>query len=306
MGIGTEKPEATSLAMRVIEGEAGERMLGDLLDHAFAVPTGAHYFDDFPIWSGTVGAAPDSERIRIGVYHGDRLLSAACARIARMKVGHQTLRMGLIGAVATQGEFRGAGLAGKILEVAIDWLTTRQAAYAVLWGNAQEGLYAKLGFEPFGEQAESLLVDLALDSPNFPVHQGWTPRLFDCLAQRPNGLVLTSTDRMWLERHRNVRWFWTGTQDHPTAYAALGKGIDLPGFVHEWGGERSALHSVLSVVRDQFPESRIIGSPKMFSQNGILPLPTHTAPVCLVRVLDPDAVQGIEGSDFWLWGLDGA
>lgn len=302
MSTETRSTSAAPLAMKVIDGEAGVRGLSELLDSSFPVPAGGHYFNDFPIWAA--GASLD--RIRIGVYRQDLLLNAACARVARMKIGDRTVPMGLIGAVVTRPEFRGAGLAGRTIATALEWLQTRGAVFAVLWGTASN-LYSRLGFEPFGEQADSLLVDLALrPARSETVQEGWHPEIFPLLRERIGGLDLSAEDRSWVEQHRNVRWFWTGPAARPTAYAALGKGIDLAGFVHEWGGEREALHALLSGVRDRVPTARILGSPRTLAHYGLVPIPAATAPVCLARVIDVEAVRGIEGADFWLWGLDGA
>ena len=285
-----------ALSIDVIQQNELDAELGELLDLAFQVPSGAHYLDDFPIWSGHFGDS--AHLLRIGVFSDDggqrKLVGSTGVALTQLKTGGgRTLPVALLGAVSTAKEFRGKGIASQIVEVGVQWALERNAAMVLLWGSEYD-LYKRLGFEPCGNQAR-----LPLASFNFPssapgpfreVHEGWNPNLARLLEQREGGLAITPKSLELIAAHKNVRWFWTGSSDRPTAYCAYGRGIDLPGMVHEWGGEKSSLLSIFDHVLKMNPQAELLGSPRLFQQHGFLFEDRPLEFLCLARILDPGRV----------------
>jgi predicted N-acetyltransferase YhbS len=281
--------------------------LSALLDQAFGVPPGQRYFDDFPVWERTAsaGAGP---LLRLGAFDQNQLVSSACVRIAQLKTPGPDLPIALIGAVATGEQWRGKGLASQLVELACAWACEHGAAFVMLWGSEHE-LYRKLGFELSGQQLRVPIGDLQLaKSSKCTVQQGWAPGIFASLRERDGGLRLGDDDRSWMERHRNVRWYWTGPRDAPTAYAGFGRGIDLQNIVHEWGGESGELSAILSRIHAEFPEATLLASPTQMKERFSVEPGAGTGEtefLALVRKLDP-GLSFEFWQNFWIWGLDAA
>jgi len=174
--------------------------------------------------------------------------------------------------------------------MAVQWATQRGAALALLWGSEHE-LYAKLGFVPCGTQATIPLSSLTdSGTSGSGVSTGWVPGIFAALKSRNSGMVIRDEDRGWLSAHRNVQWFWSGSPQRVRAYAALGRGIDLPGFVHEWGGETTELLSVLRHIQKLDPQAKLLGSPALFASRGLQHDTATEERLGLARIIDAATV----------------
>jgi predicted N-acetyltransferase YhbS len=261
--------------------ETDEAQFSELMDRSFAVPKGQSYLKDFPIWRGRT-----PEILKMGAYDGKKLVGTACVRVADLWAkGSQQFLVGLIGAVATDEAYRGRGIAKSLVSLAADWAQNRGAALAVLWGSEHE-LYAKIGFHPCGQQVRVALSAMNSNKTS-PIQQGWNPALFNTLQNRKSGVALQKVDSLWLAAQENVKWFWTGPKESPSAYAALGRGIDLAHMVHEWGGAIQNLLPVLSAVHAADPLAELLGSPDSFKKTGIQFDPSSIEFLCLAKVLNP-------------------
>jgi GNAT superfamily N-acetyltransferase len=308
--------------------------LSRLLDEAFELPTGKHYFDDFPVWSPEL-AVPG----RVLALREDSQAIVACAmgRMAQYRTPLGELPVGIIGAVATAKTHRGQGLASAVVDEVARQLADKGAALLLLWGS-EHTLYRRLGFELAGFQLRmSSKVILSWKHPIAQqVQSGWNDALLKLMQSRAGGLRLDSSDLLWLREQRNVFWVWTGDRDHPTSYAALGRGIDLSGMIHEYGGERVALCGLLTRLANEFPESQLIGNSWLWREMGWRSILGNTEYLAMMKVVDPDKVSKAWGKQtnpdaaqmgsgelakyffgpeslsgegylpFWLWGLDAA
>jgi predicted N-acetyltransferase YhbS len=292
-----------ALRLDEISGVSNNALLSALLDEAFEVSPGAHYFEDFPVWDERI--APAGPKLtRVGVFRGDALVASACARIAELKTPQGTRSVALIGAVATRKDHRGQGLASQAVEFILKWVETRGATAAFLWGS-EHSLYGRLGFELAGEQLQLPLS--AMDSSKVAEHvrSGWTPGIFELLRRREGGLLLGPADLQWLSAHRHVDWFWTGDERAPDAYAAIGRGIDLTGMVHEWGGAPEKLKALLIYLKARFPEASLLGHPRILRMSGLLPArPPAPQGLALTRILDSRKFASELLREVWIWGLD--
>jgi GNAT superfamily N-acetyltransferase len=276
-----------SMRLDVVAKGEGLAQLLALLNAAFEVPAGSSFYDDFPVWDPRHGAGV----FRLGAFAADRLVAAAMVRLAELKAPGGDLTVALIGGVATDPSWRGRGLASRLVPLAVEWAKERSAALALLWGS-EHSLYQRLGFELCGEQARVPLASLRRYGkfPELEAGSGWSPSLFKCLEGRPGGIRLRRADRIWMRAHRNVSWRWLGDPRAPRAYAAVGRGIDLQGLVHEWGGEREALAELLARLEAETPGLQLLGGPGLFNQYGIQFDESRIEYLCMARVLDPRAV----------------
>lgn len=286
----------------------------DLLNRSFPVPPGASFLDDFPAW-GSKG----SDVLRVGGFFKGRLVSCAGARLSKLKTARGALPIGIVGAVASEKEFRGRGLASRAVESALDWLRNRGARLAVLWGS-EHRMYQRLGFELCGMQGRIPLSEIhgirkiggkGLGKKGLVggglgegLGEGWTSGLFPRLQQREGGLELRESDRAWIKAHRNVKWIWSGSPTRPTAYAAIGKGMDLQGMVHEWGGSVPELMGVLAEVYLKWPDAVLLGPPRALERLGTSTSSLALEYLCMAKPLDGSTLQEWEGAPLWFWGLD--
>jgi predicted N-acetyltransferase YhbS len=264
--------------------ETDEAQFSELMDRSFAVPQGQSYLNDFPVWRGRT-----PEILKMGAYDGKKLVGTACVRVADLWAkGTQQILVGLIGAVATDEAYRGRGIAKSLVSLATDWAQNRGASLAVLWG-AEHELYAKIGFHPCGQQVRVALAGMNREQVS-AIQEGWNPALFQTLQNRKSGIAFQKVDSLWLAAQENVKWFWSGPKESPTAYAALGRGIDMPHMIHEWGGSLQNLLPVLTRIAAADPQAEILGSPGIFNKAGIQFDPSKIEYLCLAKVLDPAAV----------------
>ncbi len=299
----TENHLTASLTFAPVSSPTELGLFSQLLDRAFAIPDGRHYLDDFPVWDPARGPAVDQNRpdglglLRLGAFtQTGQLAAAAGIRLARLHTqpGRPLLLAGLVGAVVTEPEFRGQGLASQLVEQAVGWARARGALAVFLWGS-EHSLYQRLGFELCGTQNLVPLSQLNLGKPR-AVHTGWNPGLFELRREKRDGLVLEVSDQSWFSAHRGVDWFWTGDPERPEAFAAMNRGIDLAGIVHEWGGETGALHAVLAAIQRVRPDAAILGNPTGLRTQRLVVAGKPGFPgvssdfLTLARILDPVAI----------------
>lgn len=283
--------ENAQLEVDLISGPQSRRALAALLNHSFQVPEDHAFLGDFPIWDESI--VPSSEEIvRLGAYTAGKQQLAACTgvRMAHLNTPSGALPVALIGAVATQEAFRGAGLASGLVSLAADWAKSRGAAAVFLWGS-EYSLYHRLGFELCGAQVMIPLDSISFSEPAATNAQvGWDRAVFRQMRKRSGGLLLSDADERWLSAHRSVEWFWIGDGQSCDAYVAIGRGIDLTNIVHEWGGGPQALRSLLAWLKATRPGLTLLGAPWTLAQYGIDVRQAKPEYLCLARVFDPERI----------------
>lgn len=277
-----------------------------LLDLCFQLPRGHHFLDDFPVWDPRF-EVPGVMRFEI---HDSSQLVASCGiRTANLMVGEHSMPIAILGGVCTHPQMRGQGLASQIISKALDWARKQGAVSVFLWG-AETGLYQRQGFSPFGNQARlplsHVLVALGAGSLNSDatiIEAGLDHELYTVVCGRTDGLSLRPEDWLWYSRHKHVKWYFSRREGHPTAYAAVGRGIDLVGHVHEWGGNSEDLKAVFRAVLADFPEAIWLGHPNRLPQS-VDRSQVIQESLCMIKIFNPR--QFIDPNQVWLWGLDAA
>lgn len=179
---------------------------------------------------------------RVVLLREDGQARASCATLVRdLVLPGDDLRVGLIGSVSTAAQHRGRGLASRTLAAAEEALRAEGCLVALLWAD-DAGFYARRGYGDVGRE-----VVLPLE-----------PEL-EQLLPLPSGVREADPARdaealhgLYLQHRRRVRRSLAETaaslampglrtlvrmrRGKVVAYACEGRGHDLEGVVHEWGG----------------------------------------------------------------------
>jgi GNAT superfamily N-acetyltransferase len=264
-----------------------------LLDLAFDLPHGGRFLSDFPVWDSKISVPG----VRLFKARSENSLKAICGvRLANLRVATHggaslgSVRVALLGAVCTHPNWRGQGLASGLVAEAVEWARAQGAVAIFLWGEGG-GLYERQGFRWCGRQLRTplstLLPPLEVDPCLLGrIHLGLTREIFELLVARVDGISLSSADWDWYSSHLNVQWFSLQRAGRPTAYAALGRGLDLQGYIHEWGGHEDDLYPLFRAILCQYPDSVLLTHPDrsfLFGakDNGFEEY------LCMAKVLDP-------------------
>jgi GNAT superfamily N-acetyltransferase len=192
----------------------------------------------------------------------DGVTCSSCSLLTRdFMIGNHKVRGGLIGSVVTDPDFRGRGLGTQLLIQAEAELQIKGCAFALLWAETPNW-YLDRGYGPMGAEHTFLITrDVADSLPALhhvrTMEAGDEQAIHDCYMQHEvrvnrsfeeTSALLQCPDMLVLVCMRN---------DKVVAYACMGRGRDLQGAVHEWGGET---HDVMGLLRTflevAFPEGR--------------------------------------------------
>ncbi len=188
------------------------------------------------------------------------VVSSVVTLLRTLVVGEQEVQVGLIGSVVTDEAHRGQGLATELLARAEAQLKQSGAVLALLWADERE-FYAARGYVPIGTELDySVPRALAEYLPptdrvrmagpaDWPVlhalYEGHPERVQRSLEE--TGALLAGPDV-----HALV---FDGPQGID-GYAIEGRGEDLGGIVHEWGGRAESVLTCLGAHLDRLPEGQ--------------------------------------------------
>lgn len=173
-------------------------------------------------------------------------LSVAVMKPLVIKSPVGVFKIAAIGSVVTNPLYRNQGFSKQVLEDCIESARKHGCDFAILWTNLHE-FYRKLGFELGGtEIAVSVPQNFkCLDAPNLRFMNSTKvdpEAILRLYSQHSTGSVRTADDIRKFLTIPNTRVFtaWD-EQNRLEAYAVEGKGADLEGYIHEWGGGVSKL-----------------------------------------------------------------
>jgi GNAT superfamily N-acetyltransferase len=181
----------------------------------------------------------------------DGEVRSACALIDReIVLPDVRVRAGFIGSVVTHPEFRGRGLAGRVLARAEETLAQRGALVAILWGDDQ-GFYTRRGYQPFGAEMDFALAPELV--PQLPEPVGVreldvedAAALHDLYAAHPERVARELEDTRTLLDVPDMEVLVCERWGRVSGYSCLGRGRDLRDVVHEWAGDAQ---TVMMLVR---------------------------------------------------------
>lgn len=183
----------------------------------------------------------------------NQVLAHAAIKYLLIKNVMGIFKVAAIGSVVTDPKYRMQGLSQKIIESCIEAAKSEGADFAVLWTDLYD-FYRKMGFELAGTEV-SLVIDEEPQIENsnlkFLKSAKISPEaILRLYSQHPCGTIRTADDiRKFLQIPNSQVYTAWSAQNELLAYAVTGKGIDLQGYVHEWGGGVSQLKALLAHVR---------------------------------------------------------
>lgn len=208
----------------------------------------------------------------------EKVLSHAVIKPLILKTPNCILKVAAIGSVVTEEAHRNQGLSRQILETCLDEASKQDCDLAILWTNLHD-FYRKLGFELAGTEI-SFLIENEFQAPSneykFLKSNQVSPESIYRVYQQHTVTSFRSIEdvRKFMKIPQTQIYTAWDKSGQLAAYAVEGKGVDLTGYIHEWGGNVTALISLLSYIRKERQAALTIIVPQQ-SENLILNLQKH-------------------------------
>lgn len=187
------------------------------------------------------------------IIEDDAVVSHAVLKPMIVKTPTMLLRVGAIGSVVTDSAHRNKGLSRRILEDCLKSAERQGCDIAILWTNLYD-FYGKLGFELAGGEI-SFVIEKEFTTENFDLTFMDSTKVgaeaILRLYNQHSVTTLRNADeiRKFLNIPQTQLYTAWDKNNNLVAYAVVGKGADLGGYVHEWGGGVSKLLSLFSYIR---------------------------------------------------------
>lgn len=201
------------------------------------------------------------------ITEGETVLSHAALKPHIIKTPIAILKVGAIGSVVTHEQHRNRGLSRTVLNECIDLAKSQDCDIAILWTNLYD-FYQKIGFSLAGYEI-SLLIDEKFDVHIDPQNKilktsNVDPMALHKLMSKHTVSTFRNPDevRKYLAiPNSNVYTLWEA-DGSLGAYCVEGKGADLSGYLHEWGGSVPKILQLLKYIQTDQKRAITIISPR--------------------------------------------
>ncbi len=187
---------------------------------------------------------------------GEKVLSHGVLKPLIVKTPHVILKVGAIGSIVTDESHRGQGLSTKIIQGCLESAKEQQCDIAILWTDLFD-FYRRMGFELAGSEI-SFVIEENFNAPQIEglrfmsdnkvsadaIHRLYTQHTVSSVR------TIDETRKFLSIPQTKVYTAWDAN-GQLAAYAIEGKGVDLGGYIHEWGGSTSKLLALLSYIRKE-------------------------------------------------------
>lgn len=223
-------------------------------------------------------------------------VSAAVMKPLVIKSPAGIFKAAAIGSVVTSPDYRNQGLSSQILEACLKSAQDHGCDFAILWTNLFD-FYRKVGFELAGTEI-ALTIPENFKTPEVPGLRFMESNRVDPEAilklymQHTAGSVRTVEDIRKFLSIPNARVYtaWDA-ENRLQAYAVEGKGADLEGYIHEWGGGVSKLLPLLKfAVQSQKKALNLIApshSTNLIRQLQAAGCKDHSGVLGMIKILNP-------------------
>ncbi len=219
------------------------------LDHSLRPKSNWSIATEYP----TALSKENIHNLRV-ITEGETVLSHAALKPHIVKTPIAILKVGAIGSVVTHEGYRNKGLSRTVLNDCLDLAKKQDCDIAILWTNLYD-FYQKIGFALAGYEI-SLLIDetfkVSLD-PQCKILK--SPHIDPMALHKLMSKHTVSTFRNPDEVKKylnipnsNVYSLWN-PDGSLGAYCVEGKGADLGGYIHEWGGGVSKILELLKYIQ---------------------------------------------------------
>lgn len=193
--------------------------------------------------------------MRIITGENETILAHAVLKPIIIRTPHIIYKAGAIGSVVTSPEHRNKGYSTKIINECTRLALEQQCDIAILWTDKFD-FYRKFGYELAGTEY-SFLIEENFTVPNMPLkfkndNKVSAESIFR-LYQNHSVNTIRTVEEIKKYMHipkSNVYTAWD-LNGQLVAYAVEGKGADLNGYIHEWGGSVPNLMALLSYIRKE-------------------------------------------------------
>ncbi len=206
------------------------------------------------------------------------------------------LKVAAIGSVVTATTHRQQGLSRQIIEDCLKSAEAQGCDIALLWTDIPD-FYRKFNFELVGTENQ-FIIDHTLPSESKNLRFLTSPKiapeaLLNLYQKHTVTTLRTVTEvRQFLKiPNSNIYTAWNHN-NQLLAYAVEGKGADLKGHIHEWGGSIPDLFALLNSIRETTQQNLRLIAPehslnltRNFLASGIKPQENFLG---MIKILRPD------------------
>ncbi len=194
-----------------------------------------------------------------------KVLSHAVLKPLIIRTPLAVFKVGAIGSVVTDSNHRNQGLSRKILDDCLTEARRQECDIAMLWTDLYE-FYQKMDFELAGTEM-SFVIENEFEVPAHKLKFVQGPQVSaDAILRLYNqhsvASVRTAEDiRKFLQIPQTITYTAWDASNQLVAYAIEGKGADLTGYIHEWGGSVSHLMALFSYIRKEKKQTFTVITP---------------------------------------------
>ncbi len=184
-----------------------------------------------------------------------QIQSHAVLKTLIVRTPYIVYKVGAIGSVVTAPDARNQGYAQQILEDCVENARSQNCDVAILWTDKFD-FYRKLGFELAGYEI-SFVIDRPIvvsnDGIKFMRTDKVSPEALMRLYNQHTVAVHRSVEdiRKYLNIPKTEIYTAWDANQNLVAYAIEGKGMDLGGYIHEWGGGLREVMALLNYIQSQ-------------------------------------------------------
>jgi predicted GNAT family N-acyltransferase len=185
----------------------------------------------------------------------EQILAHALTKMVILKSPLGLLKVATIGSVVTDEKHRNKGYSQSILNQCVESAKMQRCDVAILWTNLFD-FYRKVGFELVGSEISFYLSKPLPDFENslkFMSSPNISPEaILKVYSQHTVGSVRNLADIQKSLKIPNSRVYTAWNKaGQLKAYVVEGKGADLTGYIHEWGGMLPDLLPLLKYAQKQ-------------------------------------------------------
>ncbi len=200
----------------------------------------------------TVFQGSNAHNIKI-ISEQSKIISHAAVKTLIIKTPLLIYKVAAIGSVVTDNEHRQKGYSRQVIQTCIEEATKQNCDIAILWSDLFD-FYKKLDFERAGSEV-CFFIDKPLASlSKEKLHFFTTPKvdanaIHRLYLKHSVGSIRNPMDiqKFLCIPNSQIYTAWNNN-NQLMAYAVEGKGADLTGYIHEWGGNLPPLIHLLNYI----------------------------------------------------------
>jgi GNAT superfamily N-acetyltransferase len=235
------------------------------------------------------------ENVRV-IEKDGKYLSGSVVKTTLVKSPAGLFKVAGIGSVVTDPSHRNQGLSRQVLDACLENARASACDIAILWSDLHD-FYRKLGFELAGTEVSIRITgDFDAGPSNLKFMDSAkvaAEPILRLYGQHTCGTLRSLEDLRKSLMIPNTRVYTAWDENgQMTAYAIEGKGADLSGYIHEWGGSVSKLLPLFSYIAKSQQRQITVIAPR-HSRNLIKQMEGKGATVVegvlgMIKIVNPD------------------